>query len=530
MRLDQISARIAPRGAWQAMDLGVRLYQHWALPLTLIYVLVSLVPLLLFLWFGGEHNWAWALLAFWWLKPLWERPLLEYCAQALFSQAPTIKSLLREFYQHSLRGLLPWLLLRRLDPARSFHLPVTQLEKQKGTQFSQRTRVLGMGQNDQSGSLTFILLGIEMLVTAGLIALVAMMIPSQYYLQEFSWLLEQDKLLLWVGIGCYYLATCLIAPLYVCCGFALYLNKRTWLEGWDLELGLRRIGQRRGKILQRLSLSVLLCAALITLPWSSQSAFAEQSHTGDDTAEVELVDPKQQAIDILAGSEFTPVEIKDSWRFKDFSNASNDDEEINEENIEFWKRLFKWLASWFDGKNSTDDDDVGSGFEWPTLAEIFRFVLWVIAVSVAIWLVTRLIGLRPPARAVQTRASKATHVAGLDIRPESLPDDIRGAALQALDNGDVRLALSLLYRASLSHLLAQLDCPLDAGSTENECLRALRSNSNANTDQITYLTQLTRAWISTAWAHRPSQQQEVTALADQWPALFGTAQESADAA
>ena len=36
----------------------------------------------------------------------------------------------------------------------------------------------------------------------------------------------------------------IIEPFYVAGGFALYLNRRTALEGWDLEVALRRMGER----------------------------------------------------------------------------------------------------------------------------------------------------------------------------------------------------------------------------------------------------------------------------------------------
>src|SRR5688500_20026036 len=35
-----------------------------------------------------------------------------------------------------------------------------------------------------------------------------------------------------------------LEPFYVAAGFALYLNRRTLLEGWDIEVALRRIAQR----------------------------------------------------------------------------------------------------------------------------------------------------------------------------------------------------------------------------------------------------------------------------------------------
>ena len=125
MQLDRITARIAPRSAWQAMDLGVRLYQHWALSLTRLYVIVSLPILTILMLCAGKQYLLHALIVFWWLKPLWERPLLEFCAQSLFSGKPTLRDIMRTLPSHTLKGVWTWLLLRRLDPSRSFHLPVT---------------------------------------------------------------------------------------------------------------------------------------------------------------------------------------------------------------------------------------------------------------------------------------------------------------------------------------------------------------------------------------------------------------------
>ena len=36
-------------------------------------------------------------------------------------------------------------------------------------------------------------------------------------------------------------AVLVLEPFYVAAGFGLYLNRRTMLEGWDIEVALRRI-------------------------------------------------------------------------------------------------------------------------------------------------------------------------------------------------------------------------------------------------------------------------------------------------
>jgi hypothetical protein len=63
-----------------------------------------------------------------------------------------------------------------------------------------------------------------------------------------------------------------------------------------------------------------------------------------------------------------------------------------------------------------------------------------------------------------------THVRDLDIRPESLPDDIGAAARALWDGGEHRAALALLYRGLLSRLAYVHGIPIRDSSTEGDCL------------------------------------------------------------
>ena len=55
----------------------------------------------------------------------------------------------------------------------------------------------------------------------------------------------------------YAAAVLVLEPFYVAAGFGLYLNRRTLLEGWDIEVALRRIAERHAAalLLVRLSLA-----------------------------------------------------------------------------------------------------------------------------------------------------------------------------------------------------------------------------------------------------------------------------------
>lgn len=556
--VEKLSARIAPRNAWQAMDLGVRIYQTWWKPLTLIWLTVTLIPLLLILFLTGEDYAFWGVFGWWWLKPLWERPLLEYCARALFSDAPTVKQLIRDFPRHTLSGITPWLFFRRLDPSRGMRLAVTQLEKQRGESYKLRVRNLSLGINDHSGSLTALMLLIEQLIMIGIIMLIAMLAPDQYYLREVDWLLDSSRYAAWIAVGAWYLAMVLCEPLYICCSFALYLNKRTWLEGWDLELGMRQIGEKRQTLLAKIGTPLLLICVLGISQWPTSGYASSQAQTqassqtqtqaySQDQAQTDqsLQDSPQEntpenaqlrAIEILSGTEFMPMQTNESWRFKELwadDVKDEEDEEESERDMSFFKKIANAIVDWFSDilkdifvdavKEEQNADD---SFEWPTVAEVFRFIIWVIVVSLSIWVALHARRWLALIQKKKRYSPRATHVAGLDIRPESLPDDVSKHVLAALENGNLRDALSLLYRATLSTLLSRIDVDLVPGATESECLRALeKAKSPAEQRQshragIAFLQTITPLWMSTAWAHRPPQSDEIRALALQWRQLF----------
>src|SRR5690606_1311595 len=131
MRLTDASVAIRPRNPWEAIDLGVLLAQEhrsllmasWAIVTLPVFALLSLVfwdyPTL-------------AIVVFWWLKPVFEPLPLLILSQALFGPAPTLKGALKAWLRLLKPQLLANITWRRLSLARSFTLPVQQLENLSG--------------------------------------------------------------------------------------------------------------------------------------------------------------------------------------------------------------------------------------------------------------------------------------------------------------------------------------------------------------------------------------------------------------
>ncbi len=256
MRLTDASVAIRPRSAWEALDLGILLaHRHarllmgsWALLTLPLFAVLSLL-----LW---QHP-TLAILIFWWLKPAFERLPLYILSHALFGDTPTLRQALRA-YPALLRKQLPASLLwRRFSPTRSFDLPVLQLEGLAGEPRSQRLIVLSQRNAGGATWLTVVGVHLEMALWAGFAMLLYLLIPAQNEIDwnwqslldpeagEWLWLEHLSNLL-------YVLVLVVWEPIYVACGFTLYLNRRTELEAWDIELAcvaarpfrLRRAGGR----------------------------------------------------------------------------------------------------------------------------------------------------------------------------------------------------------------------------------------------------------------------------------------------
>ena len=146
------------------------------------------------------------------------------------------------------------------------------------------------------------------------------------------------------------------------------------------------------------------------------------------------------------------------------------------------------------------------------LTETGRLLVWV-AGAVAVALLA--VGLR---RWIQARAEARmpalgalpSHVQSLDIRPESLPDDVGGAAAALWQHGEHRAALSLLYRGALSRLVHDHAVPIRAATTEGECLALARRTLDAGRGD--FFARLVRAWQLAVYGARLPPEADALAL------------------
>jgi hypothetical protein len=153
---------------------------------------------------------------------------------------------------------------------------------------------------------------------------------------------------------------------------------------------------------------------------------------------------------------------------------------------------------------------IGDAFAW--LASTARAVLWVGGILLAGVLglyIKRFLQNRGE-RSVPLRFSTPTHVRDLDIRPESLPDDIGGAALELWERGEHRAALALLYRGLLSRLAHVHNVPIRDSSTEGDCLTLAAAHLPEM--RSAYMGRLIRVWQRGVYGNVEPSSEEFHAL------------------
>ena len=473
MKLSQARINFRTRTGWEAIDLGFKFVSLYRLKLGLLWLSVSLPWFLLgMLLFWTEPSW---LIAFiWWLKPVFEGSTLYVLSIAVFEDPPSFKVCLKESYKQMfnprLIGDLTW---RRFSPNRSLFLPVKQLEQLKGSDYRKRKKILSSQASGSASILTVVGSNIEFILYGGLWAILLWFVtytgdfgvnsfdPSEIGELLSSYFTNGDNE---IGRWEYYLSSFFYlltlafwGPIYVACGFTLYLNARSSLEAWDIELTFRRM-------VARLSSILLFALCLSVFLGSSTPSFAQNV---PDKKQVEV-----QRDEIINKKPFPYLETKKEYCYKSC-----------------------------DTKKETSPIDLDPNLPAPSggfasLPTLFIWGAFVVLAGFLIWYF-----LKDPTwiAALIDHKKKAPKVLfGMEVTPESLPDDVGTTAFKQYDT-EPRQALGLLYRASLTQLIHQYDAPLRNGHTESEVLFLAKKHAP---EVHSYLSLLTEHWIHLAYGHK----------------------------
>ncbi|WLQ12820.1 DUF4129 domain-containing protein [Hahella aquimaris] len=519
-----INFRLRPRDHYEAVDLGCQFVRRWWKQLYVVWLL-TMTPVVALCWLLIDDI-NYVSIAVWWVKPLFERGQLYFLSRAVFGAPPTIKETLRQTPKLMFLQCFATLTWRRFSPTRSFDLPVIQLEGLKGKNRQQRMTVL---HRDNAASVSFwvTIVGVhlENFLMLAAVGLVVMFIPQGVQL-EWETLFEAAPLY----TACYFVGMALVGPIYAASGFALYLNRRITLEGWDLELIFRQLGQRleerqgafpsgEGGAARRVTQALCLVLALgaLALP-PSGSVRAETATEQAETADSQSWDTERSALTPDKAKE----DIEKILKGSDFRNI------VKKEAPKFWK---EWEDRQEEKRDKQLDDFKSADFSFGEyFAQIFKLLIWATLIGLILYLLYRyrdsILALSWMPRIERKEKSKPTHVFDLDIREESLPPQLADEAWTLWEQGRHRDALGLLYRGGLSRLVHRHGLRLNRGATEGDCVAMVkRRQGGALSD---YFAVLTRVWQHLAYAHELPTAERFQELCRGWSDVFDVEREGGD--
>jgi Domain of unknown function (DUF4129) len=458
VQLDALAVRLRPRTPLEAADLGVRLCQATARSIYSCYALAAVPVMTLAFGLFEVNSWLPGLLI-WWAKPWLDRTILFVLSRAAFGAATSPADVWRAQREVWWRQFLFTWTIRRLSPWRSLTGPVYQLEGFSVFKGRDRVRQIRSRAMGAALMMTSVFSLVENALSVALLSLVFWFAPagSELPIDElFAGEAPMFVVLLTIG---YAIAVLFLEPFYVAAGFGMYLNRRAELEAWDIEQEFRR-AFAPGRPSKAALVGALLLAAC--LPVSAGQR--EPAAAGATPDRVEIAG----AIDAVKADPNLATErtIK-TLRWKQPSSKPSDT---------------PWRLAWIAGL-----------FAW--LGESARVLVWCAAAGLAGLLavyLTRIARTRLGHDANEGAFPVPTHVRDMDIRPETLPDDIGAAARVLWERGEQRAALALLYRGMLSRLAHVHGVPIRDSSTEGDCLAL--ATARLPRERSEYLSRLVRVW------------------------------------
>ena len=236
MQLDKLVIETRVRSAWSAIDLGFRLGRNFWLRSFCLYLIIALPFFCLTLLFDSGVNSLLPYFIFWWLKPIFERPILHMMSRELFAERMSVARVLTDFWSW-LKPAFFWVITwRRLSLYRGMTAPIMLLEQPDSGRYSARASVLVSKFSSQALWLNLVLYHMEAFLAFSVLALIAIFFPDMAILL-YEGLAEGTRDVFMDAI--YLLIMALVAPFYVAAGFMLYICRRVELEGWDIEITFR---------------------------------------------------------------------------------------------------------------------------------------------------------------------------------------------------------------------------------------------------------------------------------------------------
>lgn len=490
-----------PRSNWQAIDAGMLLARahYWKLLvlwLTFAIPIATTVTAIALLGFSPFWLTSWVI---WWFKPLYELPILMYLSRVLFNQTTSIRLAIIESKSQIIPLLKSYLTLSRLSTARSMTAPVVFLEHQKGKARRNRVNTL-TDQPTRAYTLLLAWLHIESIGSYLVFGILLSLIHSDMGLEQIWKQLtqgatESGNTNVYIYTAVPMVLAAIVAPFYVSSGFLLYINRRMQLEAWDIE---HQFQDLESKHKQHTSHTFLAsCSALFALigVFSVISALSlspfkpAMAETSKNLAPIESI--RDSISSMYENEDFGSSKTVKSLRFKK-PETKNNKTEINT----------GWMTT---------------ALEF--LFSISRALIYLLAgmcVALVAWALLKFM----PNSWHFKRQRPTLELLDVEHHPltRSQPDDIRTSAEEALQQGNHREAISLLYRGALRTVMRRHSLSIPKSATEKECQYWVAQCEVE--EQTNHFKQLVGEWMSIAYANRQPTDKQTRDLIDFWESNF----------
>ena len=468
MKLEDVTLEIRPRSDWEAVDAGLAMarrdfWRSWTAWWMAVW------PVLLFIYPLRDQPGWWVVIFFWW-KLTGCRMVVFQLSRKLFGVNPRWSALWRESMRAWTRRFWYRMLLARFSPWKLMAMVVEDLEGLRGSKY--RTRMAMVTRRGEGMCMFLTLASASAVVWLGACLLVFGILFLPRGMEEpWTEVLEMQDFFVqakyhWLVVGALVLAASWVDVFITAAGFGLYVNSRTWVEGWDVELAFKRMANRiRGMV------GIFLFGGFLVL--------MSPAHSLDQSA-------NEFIRDLKSSNEF---EVNNEKR-------KDPKEEIDQikkhEDFNVHKEKYK--------------EPKVSSFSGPApmggLVEVFTamgYVLLAILLFVLlggiVWLIMRARALRDSS-SVNVVSEKARVVMGLDVTAESLPDDLMSVARRFWSAGENLQAMSLLYRGALSWWIDRAGVDIVESDTEGDCLQRVENSARS---EAGYFQNLTELWMKTAY-------------------------------
>lgn len=476
MRLEDVTAELRPRSDWEAVDLGLALARRDFWRLLGCWWLGMLPMAVLCFTFLREHP-ILLLLACWWWVPVSSRMVLFVVSRHLFGELPSWKATFREWPRAMFRRFFFRLVWARLSPWRPLTMAVEDLEGLRGNDYAQRVRLLL-----RRGDATVVALALWRLVltfwlAASIFGTATLFLPQpvaeEWWLSigtsaDNSWL-DLAPTLGWSIAVSFLLSMSLVDVFSTGAGFGIYVNHRTWIEGWDVELAFRRLANRlRGAGAAVLSVLLLCFAAPVAKAQGDvegapkETIESVKSHSDFEVHKVQVRQPKPSSSSRSSGSSMN----------------------------------LGWIA------------DAGAALAYTLIGAVVAFIIWMI------WRYRHVFNRKAGGGPGKKLQPAARVVMGMDVAPESLPKDIPTAAMELWRVGRRQEALGLLYRGAISRLIEGNNVEIAESDTESDCMRRVTAEAATHAP---YFRGLTDAWMLIAYGRVAPRDEAMVDLCQRWP-------------